>query len=196
MCAQRRDKQQEESASPTSEQLASVDLEKTEGTETQDAASQPEFALVLDDEVKLLLEKLKSGVALLPEEEMKINLAEQQGLISSNGNLHETETDDAQDVVQTQAVDAQETVQSLGDEIPTLEPPHADIVEVLAVTSKSEAGFYRAGLKFERLNAIPVEVLADGSGLVGDYPLTISQVQAIRNEPHLKCELVHYKVTM
>ena len=195
MCAQRRDKQQEESASPTSEQLASVDLEKTEGTETQDATSKPEFALVLDDEVKLLLEKLKSGVALLPEEEMKINLAEQQGLISSNGNLHETETDDALDVVQTQAVDAQEAVQSEGDEAPCWIKA-VDVVEVLAVTSKSEAGFYRAGLKFERLNAIPVEVLADGSGLVGDYPLTISQVQAIRNESHLKCEVIYDGVTV
>lgn len=173
MCAQRRDKQQEESASPTSEQLASVDLEKTEGTETQDATSQPEFALVLNDELKTE----QSGDQIAQEEV-------------------QTKPDDALDVVQTQAVDAQETVQSLGDEISTLEPPHADIVEVLAVTSKSEAGFYRGGIKFERLNATPVEVLADGSGLVGDYPLTISQVQAIRNEPHLKCELVHHKVTM
>lgn len=194
MCAQRRDKQQEESASPTSEQLASVDLEKTEGTETQDATSQPEFALVLDDEIKRLLEKLKSGDELNPQEEMRLNLHYKCQVTSSN-TMNQSDLV-AQDVVQTQAVDAQETVQSLGDEISTLEPPHADIVEVLAVTSKSEAGFYRAGLKFERLNATPVEVLADGSGLVGDYPLTISQVQAIRNEPHLKCELVHHKVTM
>lgn len=194
MCAQRRDKQQEESASPTSEQLASVDLEKTEGTETQDATSQPEFALVLDDEIKRLLEKLKSGDELNPQEEMRLNLHYKCQVTSSN-TMNQSDLV-AQDVVQTQAVDAQETVQSLGDEIPTLEPPHADIVEVLAVTSKSEAGFYRGGIKFERLNATPVEVLADGSGLVGDYPLTISQVQAIRNEPHLKCELVHHKVTM
>lgn len=161
MCAQRRDKQQEESASPTSEQLASVDLEKTEGTETQDATSEPEFALVLDSDFARLTGELV-----------------------------------AQEEVQPKTDDAQYPVQSAGDEVPTLEPPQVDIVEVLAVTSKSEAGFYRAGLKFERLNAIPVEVLADGSGLVGEYTLTISQVQAIRDEPHLKCEVIHHGVTV
>lgn len=176
MCAKRTDKSsedQERTETQSAEQLADAPVEQVETATDKDATSEQGFALVLDDELKTE----QSGDPIAQEEV-------------------QTKPDDAQDVVQTQAVDAQETVQSLGDEIPTLEPPHADIVEVLAVTSKSEAGFYRAGLKFERLNAIPVEVLADGSGLVGDYPLTISQVQAIRGEPHLKCELVHHKVTM
>lgn len=173
MCAQRRDKQQEESASSTSEQLASVDLEKTEGTETQYATSKPEFALVLDDELK----PEQNGDPVAQEEV-------------------QTQTDDALDTVQNQAVDAQETVHQATDEEPGIELNSVDVVEVLAVTSKSEAGFYRAGLKFERLNAIPVEVLADGSGLVGEYTLTISQVQAIRDEPHLKCEVIHDGVTV
>lgn len=102
----------------------------------------------------------------------------------------------AQEEVQPQADDAPYPVHPAINITPTLEPNSVDVVEVLAVTSKSETGFYRAGLKFERLNAIPVEVLADGSGLVGDYVLTISQVQAIRDEPHLKCEIIHDGVTV
>lgn len=198
MCAKRTDKFSEDqkgTETQSAEQLADAPVDQTETATDQDATSEPGFALVLDDEIKRLLEKLKSGCALLPEEEMKLNLAEQQGLISSNSNMNEPEPI-AQEDVQPQTDDAQYPVHPAIDEEPGIELNSVDVVEVLAVTSKSEAGFYRAGLKFERLNAIPVEVLADGSGLVGDYVLTISQVQAIRDEPHLKCEVIHDGVTV
>jgi len=196
MCAKRTDKSsedQEGTETQSAEQLADASVEQVETATDKDATSEPGFALVLDDEINRLLGKLKSGDALNPQEEMRLNLHYKCQVTSSN-TMSQSDLV-AQDVVQTQAVDAQETVQSEGDGAPCWIKA-VDVVEVLAVTSKSEAGFYRAGLKFERLNAIPVEVLADGSGLVGDYPLTISQVQAIRNEPHLKCEVIHDGVTV
>lgn len=176
MCAKRTDKSsedQEGTETQSAEQLADAPVEQTETATAQDATSEPGFALVLDDELKT--EQIGEPVA---QEEVQ------------------TQPDDALDTVQIPAVDAQETVHQATDEEPSIELNSVDVVEVLAVTSKSEAGFYRAGLKFERLNAIPVEVLADGSGLVGEYVLTISQVQAIRDEPHLKCEVIHDGVTV
>jgi hypothetical protein len=197
MCAKRTDKSsedQEGTETQSAEQLADAPVEQVEVATDKDATSEPGFALVLDDEINRLLGKLKSGDALNPQEEMRLNLHYKCQVTSSN-TMSQSDLV-AQDVVQTQAVDAQETVQPAADEEPGVELNSVDVVEVLAVTSKSATGFHRAGLKFERLNAIPVEVLADGSGLVGDYPLTISQVQAIRDEPHLKCEVIHDGVTV
>ena len=155
--------------------------EDQEGTETQSAEQLADAPV---EQVETATDQdatSEPGFALVLDDELK---PEQNGDPVAQGE------------VQTQTDDAQYPVHPAIDEVPTLEPPQVDIVEVLAVTSKSEAGFYRAGLKFERLNAIPVEVLADGSGLVGEYTLTISQVQAIRDEPYLKCEVIHDGVTV
>ena len=150
--------------------------EDQKGTETQSAEQLADASVEQVETATAQDATSEPGFALVLEDELQ---------------TEQTGDPVAQEEVQTQADDAPYPVHPAIDEAPMLEPNSVDVVEVLAVTSKSEAGFYRAGLKFERLNAIPVEVLADGSGLVGEYTLTISQVQAIRDEQQLLIQQVN-----
>ena len=179
MCAQRRDKQQEKSAQTTSEQLAPVDLEKAEGAETADATSQPDFALVLDEEGKT-------------DEQISDNPAPVDV---------QPQTDAVQDAVQTQPEDAQLSVQNshenaqlsvrMEDGEPVVELKTEGIAEILAVTSLSEHGFWRAGIRFSRREAVLISVHEDGHGLCGDHHLSAHKVSMIRKEPHLTIQVIH-----
>lgn len=179
MCAQRRNQQSKKPAPAASEQLAPVDLEKAKGAEAADAASEPDFKLVLNDEVKT-------------DEQISDNPAP-VGV--------QPQTDSVQDAVQTQPEDAQLPVQNshenaqlsvhMEDGEPVVELKTEGIAEILAVTSKSEHGFWRAGIRFSRREAVLISVHEDGYGLCGDHHLSAHKVSLIRKEPHLTIQVIH-----
>lgn len=169
MCAQRRNQQSKKPAPAASEQLAPVDLEKAKGSEAADATSQPDFALVLNDEVKTPVQE--------------DDVSEQKETASS-------ESDNAQLSVQNGHENAQLTVHMEGDE-PVVTLKTEGITEILAVTSKSEHGFWRAGIRFSRREAVLISVHEDGHGLCGDHHLSAHKVSLIRKEPHLTIQVIH-----
>ena len=179
MCAQRRNQQPKKSAPAASEQLAAVDLEKVEGAEASDATSKPDFKLVLKDEVKT-------------DEQISDNTAPVDVLPQTNA---------VQDAVQTQPEDAQLSVQSshenaqlsvhMEDSEPVVDLETEGIAEILAVTSQSEHGFWRAGIRFSRREAVLISVHEDGHGLCGDHHLSAHKVSLIRKEPHLTIQVIH-----